>query len=135
MGTQQILLILLSVLIIGFSIAVGLQLFTQYHKANVQQVAILDMKNMAQNVIEWWRTTENNGGSSHKNPITSGDLPAINSFISFKQNSAGKYVTGNGEFEIQVTGEQEVTIVATTQYADVSPQLIISLPENKQEVQ
>jgi hypothetical protein len=47
----------------------------------------------------------------------------------------GAYITGNGEFEVKVTGEQEVTIVATTQYADVSPQLIISLPENEHELQ
>jgi hypothetical protein len=135
MGTQQILLILLAVLILGISLAVGLQLFTRYHKISVQQAAVLDMKGIAQNVITWWKTPQNNGGSSYKNPVTSSDLPAIDSFISYNKNSLGAYITGNGEFEVKVTGEQEVTIVATTQYADVSPQLIISLPENEHELQ
>jgi chaperone required for assembly of F1-ATPase len=135
MGTPQILFVALVILILGVSIVAGLQYVTRVHKTNIKQSSILDMKAIAQMVIEWWKTSENTGGGSYKNPITSIDLPAIDSFISYNKNSSGAYITGNGEFEVKVTGEQEVTIVATTQYADVSPQLIISLPENEHELQ
>jgi hypothetical protein len=135
MGTPQILFVALVILILGVSIVAGLQYVTRVHKTNIKQSSILDMKAIAQMVIEWWKTSENNGGGSYKNPVTSSDLPAMDSFISYNKNSSGAYITGNGEFEVKVTGEQEVTIVATTQYADVSPQLIISLPENEHELQ
>lgn len=135
MGTQQIILILLAILIIGISIAVGLQIFTKYHKSNVQKAAILDMKSIAQMVIEWWKTSENNGGSGYKNPISSDDLNDIKRFITFPRNESDFYVSENGTYNVTITGSQEVTIAAETQYSDVSPVIIVSLADNTQELQ
>lgn len=135
MGTQQIILVVLAFVLLGISVAVGLQLFTTYHKANVQQMSILDMKAIAQMVIEWWKTSTSNGGGRFKNPITSSDLADIYAFISLDKNDAGHFKTENGAYALSVTGQQEITIEATTQYPDVAPVLIVSLVDNTQDLQ
>lgn len=135
MGTPQILFVALVILILGVSIVAGLQYVTRVHKTNIKQSSILDMKAIAQMVIEWWKTSTINGGGRFKNPITSSDLNDIYAFISLNKNDAGYFETENGAYSISVTGQQEVTIEATTQYPDVSPVLIVSLADNTQELQ
>lgn len=62
MGTQQILLIVLSVIIVGAAIAVGIQMFnSQSYSANKTAIAA-DAQNFASQVVQFYKTPVSQGG-------------------------------------------------------------------------
>ncbi|MBM4403052.1 MAG: hypothetical protein FJ042_01465 [Candidatus Cloacimonetes bacterium] len=63
MGTQQILLIVLSVIIVGVAIAVGITMFrTQAYNANQTAIAS-EVQQYAAEVIKFYKTPVSQGGS------------------------------------------------------------------------
>ena len=63
MGTQQLLLIVLGVIIVGIAIAVGITIFNnQAYNAN-QQAVSQELNTLASQVIQWWKTPEQQGGA------------------------------------------------------------------------
>jgi hypothetical protein len=71
MGTQQILLIVLSVIIVGAAIAVGIQMFNnQAYSANKTAIAA-DAQNYASQVVQYYKTPTSQGGLS-------GNLSGVN---------------------------------------------------------
>ncbi|MDI3503848.1 MAG: hypothetical protein PWP64_784 [Candidatus Cloacimonadota bacterium] len=70
MGTQQILLIVLSVIIVGAAIAVGIQMFNnQAYSANKTAIAA-DAQSYASQVVQYYKTPTSQGGLS-------GDLTGV----------------------------------------------------------
>lgn len=66
MGTQQILLIVLSVIIVGVAIAVGISMFnSQAYNANKTAIAS-DAQAFAAQVLQYWKTPESQGGAGGK---------------------------------------------------------------------
>lgn len=62
MGTQQILLIVLSVIIVGAAIAVGIQMFnSQAYSANKSAIAA-DAQSFGSQVVQYYKTPESQGG-------------------------------------------------------------------------
>ena len=62
MGTQQILLIVLSVIIVGAAIAVGIQMFnSQSYSANKSAIAA-DAQSFASQIVQYYKTPESQGG-------------------------------------------------------------------------
>ena len=62
MGTQQILLIVLSVIIVGAAIAVGIQMFnSQSYSANKSAIAA-DAQSYASQIVQYYKTPESQGG-------------------------------------------------------------------------
>ena len=62
MGTQQILMIVLSVIIVGIAVAVGIQMFqTQQTSAEVQAVAA-DLQNYGAQAVGFLNATTSQGG-------------------------------------------------------------------------
>lgn len=63
MGTQQILLIVLSVIIVGAAIAVGITMFNnQSYSANKSAIAA-DAQNFASQVVQYYKTPASQGGA------------------------------------------------------------------------
>lgn len=63
MGTQQILLIVLGVIIVGVSISVGISMFAhQAYNANKMAVAA-ELQNYAALVLQFWKTPKSMGGA------------------------------------------------------------------------
>ncbi|HRY83961.1 MAG TPA: hypothetical protein P5533_04940 [Candidatus Cloacimonadota bacterium] len=63
MGTQQILLIVLSVIIVGVAIAVGITMFrNQAYNSNVQAVSS-ELNNYGAQALQWWKTPLSQGGA------------------------------------------------------------------------
>ncbi|MFA7213746.1 MAG: hypothetical protein WC111_07640, partial [Candidatus Cloacimonadaceae bacterium] len=63
MGTQQILLIVLSVIIVGAAIAVGIQMFNnQAYSANKSALAA-DAQSFATQIVQYYKTPESQGGA------------------------------------------------------------------------
>lgn len=104
MGTQQILLIVLSVIIVGASIAVGIQMFNaQSYSANKNALAA-DAQSYATQVIQFYKSPIALGGAGQKGEHMGAD--AIGSYIGWalddtaNSNAKNQILTENGFFEV-----------------------------------
>ena len=64
MGTQQILLIVLSVIIVGAAIAVGIQMFNNQAYSSNKSAIAADAQGFATQVIQYYKTPTSQGGVS-----------------------------------------------------------------------
>ncbi|MDD2507154.1 MAG: hypothetical protein PHQ78_07585 [Candidatus Cloacimonetes bacterium] len=87
MGTQQILLIVLSVIIVGAAIAVGIQMFnSQAYSANKSAIAA-DAQSFASQIVQFYKTPKSQGGAG--GDLTGLDAADVAGFIGFMAGSAG----------------------------------------------
>jgi hypothetical protein len=96
MGTQQLLLIVLGVIIVGVAIAVGITIFNnQAYNANQQAVA-QELTTYGTMVLQWWKTPEVQGGKGKK-ALVAGDDVKIRKWCGFPvattalETESGKY--------------------------------------------
>ena len=122
MGTQQILLIVLSVIIVGAAIAVGIQMFnSQAYSANKSAIAA-DAQSFATQVVQFYKTPLSQGGAGQ--PAT--EAEAIAAMTAAK---VGNYIgwggatTGNesGNFTV-IAAAAAVPPLPTTDVAMVTIQ-------------
>lgn len=114
MGTQQILLIVLSVIIVGAAIAVGIQMFnSQSYSANKSAIAA-DAQSYASQIVQYYKTPVSQGGAGGAllgtgEPLLSTDEAAekIGSFIGWGGASTNNE---NGKYFLVVTDNTEVLI-------------------------
>jgi len=96
MGTQQILLIVLSVIIVGAAIAVGIQMFNaQAYSANKSAIAA-DAQSFASQIVQYFKTPTSQGGAGGDVANMTG--AKIGGFIGWgadqTSNDSGKYIIG-----------------------------------------
>lgn len=100
MGTQQILLIVLSVIIVGIAVAVGITMFNTQAINSNRDACIADMNNFAVQAAAWFKTPASHGGcgadSGHDN-YSNANLIA---WIGYSTNTDGEIETGNGSFAV-----------------------------------
>jgi hypothetical protein len=102
MGTQQILLIVLSVIIVGIAIVVGIAMFNnQAYNANQQAVAS-ELTNFGSMAMQWWKTPKSQGGRGQTTGSVAVD--SVANFIGFSDAANGKNTTENGTFKIAAGG-------------------------------
>ncbi|MCD4819767.1 MAG: hypothetical protein K8S23_13865 [Candidatus Cloacimonetes bacterium] len=65
MGTQQILLIVLSVIIVGIAVAVGISMFNAQSLNSSRQAVVSDMNNYAVQAQTYYKTPTNMGGTGY----------------------------------------------------------------------
>ena len=109
MGTQQILLIVLSVIIVGAAIAVGIQMFNnQAYSANKSAIAA-DAQSFASQVVQYYKTPISQGGAGGTLETDDGvvDAAKIGSFIGW--GGAGTTIDGKS-YIIKVDAGDKVTI-------------------------
>jgi len=108
MGTQQILLIVLSVIIVGIAVAVGITMFnTQAQNAN-RQALIADANNFASQMIAYYKTPTSHGGGGRNFEAS---MDTLEIWIGF--GSDGTYTNDNGTYTLTRTNASTITIVAT----------------------
>jgi len=106
MGTQQILLIVLSVIIVGVAIAVGITMFrNQAYNSNKTAVAG-ELQQYASQVVQWYKTPESQGGAGSPATITA-TAATIGTFIGFGGATSS---TDTGDFTVAVPTTTTVTI-------------------------
>jgi hypothetical protein len=102
MGTQQILLIVLSVIIVGVAIAVGITMFRN-QAYNSNQTAITgELQSYASQVVQWLKTPASQGGGGG---ITFATIAVadIKTFIGFTDDPAptmGTHATDSGFYDV-----------------------------------
>ena len=65
MGTQQILLIVLSVIIVGVAVAVGIQMFNTQAMNSNRQAVIGDLQTYGTQIMQYHRTPSSQGGGGN----------------------------------------------------------------------
>jgi hypothetical protein len=136
MGTQQLLLIVLGVIIVGVAIAVGITIFNnQAYNANQQAVA-QELTTYGTMVLQWWKTPESQGGAGQtmiKTGTTAYSADEIATAIGFNLNPTK---TENGQFKVtdlvSTVGSETVTLkgLGTEKKTAGSPLIttIVTLP-------
>lgn len=116
MGTQQILLIVLSVIIVGVAIAVGITMF-QNQAYNSNKTAVVgELQQYAAQVIQWYKTPVSQGGAGSDTGFAT-SVEDIGTYIGFGGTTlttdtgtytmavaAGTAVTGDTK-ALQITGK------------------------------
>lgn len=98
MGTQQILLIVLSVIIVGAAIAVGITMFNNQSYASNKTAIATDAQNFATQVVQYYKTPASQGGADRN--MTNMTVANISSFIGWEGITT---TTENGEYALSVT--------------------------------
>ena len=108
MGTQQILLIVLSVIIVGIAVAVGITMFnTQAQNAN-RQALVADANNFASQMIAYYKTPTSHGGGGR---TFEASMDTMNVWIGFKGDDT--YTNDNGTYSLVRTSASVITITGT----------------------
>ncbi len=118
MGTQQILLIVLSVIIVGAAIAVGIQMFNSQSYSASKSAIAADAQSYASQIVQYYKTPLSQGGAG--GTLATGDEAKIANFIGWGSTTTGTgeeattaYTTDNdnGEFKIIVANANEVHVL------------------------
>ena len=105
MGTQQILLIVLSVIIVGAAIAVGITMFNnQSYSSNKTSIAS-DAQSFATQVVQYYKTPASQGGADRSD--TNMTEANIGNFIGWGATST---TTENGSYKV-VKGGTDIIYV------------------------
>ena len=109
MGTQQILLIVLSVIIVGVAIAVGITMFrNQAYNSNKTAVAG-ELQQYASQVVQWYKTPVSQGGKG--SPATFAYAPGADTLGTFIGFGGATTTTDTGTYTITTaTSAPQVTI-------------------------
>ena len=133
MGTQQLLLIVLGVIIVGIAIAVGITIFNnQAFNAN-QQAVSQELNTYASMVLQWYKTPASQGGKGQGN-LASGDAAKISAWCGLGGAANSVLITDNGKFTI-TTAADGTAIVGLTgcgreKRSNVYPKVVTTITLN-----
>ena len=111
MGTQQILLIVLSVIIVGAAIAVGITMFNNQSYSSNKTAIAADAQNFASQVVQYYKTPASQGGGDRSIPTATDGAKTIASFIGWGDTATYKNDNGWYTLTVKTAGaDGEVTI-------------------------
>ena len=129
MGTQQILFVVLSVIIIIIAVAGGITLFKIQAAKSNRMACITDMNSFAAHTLAWWRAPADQGGGDRMQYLTGGGgggtnyIDMLGVFLGYDYNTqSNELQTENGSFQILNGGSYSVKFEATgTEYYNGNP--------------
>ena len=111
MGTQQILMIVLSVIVVGAAVAVGIQMFDTQSSNQARAALTTEVVQFAIQAQTWFRTPEIMGGGEGK--FEAADLPSVMRFIN--QGIAETSInTPAGQYVFATVSTTQISITATS---------------------
>lgn len=140
MGTQQILLIVIGVVVVGVAVAVGIMIFNNAaYNSNLQAVTA-ELANYSTQIIQYWKTPISLGGAGQKeanltvsriatylamaNEIAESSRANGNGNDNGNETSGNNVITNNtGQFKISRVNGKVVTLIGLgkEQRADKKP--------------
>ena len=134
MGTQQILLIVLSVVIVGIAIAVGITMFNTQAKNSARQAIISDMTNFAATTMAYYRTPASQGGSGYGSTNWTADDIAQYIGIGYDSSKPGQLETDNATYTISTATAGQVVFSSTPKEGQLNvsgakPRLTLTLSD------
>ena len=125
MGTQQILLIVLSVIIVAVAVSVGITMFNVQSVNSNRSACVADMNNFAASALAWYKTPTSHGGHGNA-AVASTDADDIGAWIGFPYDSGTSTITtGNGTYVIAPDADKLV-FTATGTSDGVNPVLTLT---------
>ena len=122
MGTQQIFMIVLSVIVVGTSVAVGVQMFETNANSMARNAVIADITLIAAYAQMWYRMDTIQGGGGNATSIPSDRVTEIALYYDDRAQD-GVIENANGVYTLTLTGALELTI---TGRASVQGSVIMS---------
>lgn len=110
MGTQQLLLIVLGVIIVGVAIAVGITIFNNQAFNNSRQAVATELSTYGTSAMQWWKTPEAQGGAGRTFPAEATAKTQISSFVGFSP-TADTLSTPTGNFKLMTTADAEHVVM------------------------
>jgi len=114
MGTQQILMIVLSVIIVGIAVGVGITMFQNQAKTSNRQALLGDLRNFSSNAIAFYKIPSSMGGGGNGTPGflgNSGNGSELKMYLGFDaddntfSNENGTYTLGAlTATQVKITG-------------------------------
>ena len=111
MGTQQILLIVLSVIIVGIAVAVGITMFATQAENSNRTALVGDLQNFGSMAMAYWRmpTSMGGGGATTFGANNNAVRDGVGRYMGF--NTSRQLVNDNGTYTLTETGgNAEITI-------------------------
>ena len=105
MGTQQILLIVLSVIIVGVAVAVGIQMFNTQAMNSNRQAVIGDLQTLGAQIMQYHRTPASQGGGG--NLATAYAIADVQAFLGW---SSATNTSDTGTFTLTAPAAGVITI-------------------------
>lgn len=107
MGTQQILLIVLSVIIVGAAIAVGIQMFNNQAYSSNKSAIAAEAQTYATQIVQFYKTPVSQGGLGGK--LAANQTDKINDYLGWdktglKSDSGQFTVTSAADSTVVITG-------------------------------
>ena len=132
MGTQQILLIVLSVIIVGVAIAVGISMFnSQAYNSNKTAIAS-DAQSFATQVVQYYKTPASQGGAGGTLTFDDTGKAALYAYLGW---AAGSTDNENGLYAVtEITGTTvEITGFGLAKKGDDYPSIVttVTFPEGE----
>jgi hypothetical protein len=125
MGTQQILLIVLSVIIVGVAIAVGISMFnSQAYNSNKTAIAS-DAQSFATQIVQYYKTPRSQGGGG--NSLAGADT--LGAFIGWQGTTT---TNDNGTYTVSRSGNTAtITGVGIAEKDNKNPKIVttVTVPE------
>lgn len=106
MGSHQMMLVVLVVVLIGVATALGIFLFRMHAVNTNRQLMINDMNFLGAEALRFWRTPENMGGCSGN--LTSADQDKLEFFLHWSGNTNS---TASGTYTIQAFDDGSLEII------------------------
>jgi len=106
MGTQQILLIVLSVIIVGIAVAVGITMFNAQATNSNRQAVMSDMNNLASSCLAFYKTPVSHGGGGGSWVV----LSDLGNWLGYEWDGT-ECTTGNGKFAVTIVDADNCQIV------------------------
>jgi hypothetical protein len=115
MGTQQLLLIVIGVIIVGAAIAVGIAMFNNQGFSSNQQAILAELQNFAIKAAEYWKLPTSLGGAGKS--MSTADIAALAAYLGFsalesKSDVEYGYSSENGEYRLYEFDDFEIKMQA-----------------------
>lgn len=121
MGISQVFMVILSIIIVAVSIAVGMQYFTQENVKAARTACFSDLNYFASVAKTWWNTPIQQGGGGKATYLSGSGGPGPNNidklgiYIGHNyQTSGNTFTTTNGSFHILYGGANSVKFNCTS---------------------
>lgn len=125
MGTQQILMIVLSVIIVGVAVAVGITMFKNQAINSNRQACISDMNNFAAQIMAWQKTPTSQGGNSN-GALDAAALAKAGAYVD-PLYASSKITNQNGTYTFALDGTTGIKITAAGTETGVAPTLTVTV--------
>lgn len=108
MGTQQLLLIVLGVIIVGIAIAVGITIFNNQAYNNNRQAVATELNTYGTTAMQWWKTPVAQGGAGRNGALL--DAATIAKYVGFGSTANSVLETSTGKFTINSVATADTSV-------------------------